>query len=166
MVVKVLVDYVGNFLVFPGRCVAAVGALEVVVAVLLVFKVVGAKVGHFEVLLDHSLILVWFLREVWPNVFNHRFSVLGSWHTEPSFDIWGLVEIKVVEEGVWGDGVRIDLLAEVVQFEAMSVLSVTPRDHEVIVFIALALLEGVHEERLVLFKIFVESDVDIVALNA
>lgn len=58
MVVKVLVDYVGNFLVFPGRCVAAVGALEVVVAVLLVFKVVGAKVGHFEVLLDHSLILV------------------------------------------------------------------------------------------------------------
>jgi hypothetical protein len=58
MVVKVLVDDVRHFLVFSGRCVAPDRALEVVVAVLLVFKVIGAKVGHFEVLLDYSLILV------------------------------------------------------------------------------------------------------------
>jgi hypothetical protein len=54
----------------------------------------------------------------------------------------------------------------VVQFEAVAVLGVSSCDHEVIVFVALALLEGVHEERLVLIEIFVEPDVDFVALDA
>ncbi len=64
MFVKVFIDDVSQFFVFVSCCIAALGTFKIIVAVLLLAKVVTAEVGHFEVFLDHGLVMIRLLSKI------------------------------------------------------------------------------------------------------